>query len=124
MNKKVKVKFKSKIDEYELELLYDGILIVNDVKQLSYREIMDNYEVDTSIIIGDNVIINRTNGIEMFQEFIIGQTTVMDYKIDNVKMEFNITTHEIVNKDGYLKIVYSSDANESTKNHEIEIYYS
>ncbi|QVK21219.1 DUF1934 family protein [Mycoplasmatota bacterium] len=124
MNKKVKVKFKSKIDEYELELLYDGILIINDIKQLSYREMMDNYEVDTSIIIGDNVIINRTNGIEMFQEFIIGQTTVMDYKIDNVKMQFNITTHEIVNKDGYLKIEYSSDANESTKNHEIEIYYS
>jgi len=124
MEKGVKVKFISVIDDVRMEYFYDGILIEGNPKRLKYIEHMDNHEIDTSIVLGKEVIITRSNGIEMFQEFIVGQTTIMDYRVDSVTMQFRTTTHDIINDEGYLKVTYSSDSEMNSQKQQIEIYYS
>jgi len=123
MEKEVEIKFKSKVDDYELEFIYDGLLIEEDIKILKYKEEIDDQIIDTSIIFEDTIIINRSNGIEMFQEFIVGQTTVMDYEVNGLVINFLVNTKEIINKDKYLKIIYSTEVGEIIQEHEIEIYY-
>ncbi len=124
MQKKVEITFKSKVDEMELEFLYDGLLIEDEHKILRYTEEIDNRTVDTSVILEDTIIINRSNGVEMYQEFVVGESTVMDYSVAGLSFNIIVNTESIINENNYLKVVYSTEVGETVQNHEIEIYYS
>ncbi len=124
MQREVEVTFKSKVDDLELEFIYDGLLIEEDNKILRYTEEIDDKAVDTAVFIDDTIMINRSNGVEMFQEFIEGEATVMDYSVGGMSFNIIVNTETIVNEDNYLKIVYSTELGEAVQNHEIEIYYS
>lgn len=124
MQREVEVTFKSKVDDLELEFIYDGVLIEDEHKILQYTEEIDNQAVDTAVIFDDTIMINRSNGVEMFQEFVEGESTVMDYSVNGLTFNIIVNTKEIVNKDNYLKITYSTELGEAVQNHEIEIYYA
>ncbi len=124
MQKPVEVTLKSKVDDLEVEFTYEGLLIEDDPKILKYVEEIDNHKVDTAVIFDDTIMINRSNGIEMFQEFIEGESTVMDYAVGGMAFDIIVSTHEIINEDNYLKIKYSTEIGDAVQNHEIEIYYS
>ena len=124
MQKKVEITFKSKVDEMELEFLYDGLLIEDEHKILRYTEEIDNRTVDTSVILEVTIIINRSNGVEMYQEFVVGESTVMDYSVGGLSFNIIVNTESIINENNYLKVVYSTEVGETVQNHEIEIYYS
>lgn len=124
MQRNVEVTFKSKVDDLELEFIYDGLLIEEEHKILKYTEEIDNKSVDTAVIFDDAIMINRSNGVEMFQEFIEGESTVMDYAVEGMTFNIIVNTESIINQDNYLKIVYSTEVGEAVQNHEIEIYYS
>jgi uncharacterized beta-barrel protein YwiB (DUF1934 family) len=124
MQREVEVTFKSKVDDLELEFIYDGVLIEDEHKILQYTEEIDNQAVDTAVIFDDTIMINRSNGVEMFQEFVEGESTVMDYSVNGLTFNIIVNTKEIVNKDNYLKIIYSTELGEAVQNHEIEIYYA
>lgn len=124
MQREVEVTFKSKVDDLELEFVYEGLLIEEEHKILKYTEEIDNHSVDTAVIFDESIMINRSNGIEMFQEFIEGESTVMDYSVNGMSFNIMVNTETIVNKDNYLKIIYSTEVGDAVQNHEIEIYYS
>lgn len=124
MQRNVEVTFKSKVDDMELEFVYDGLLIEDEHKILKYTEEIDDKPVDTAVIFDDTIMINRSNGVEMFQEFIEGEATVMDYAVDGLTFNIIVNTESIINEENYLKIVYSTEVGEAIQNHEIEIYYS
>jgi len=124
MQKKVEITFKSKVDEMELEFLYDGLLIEDEHKILKYTEEIDDKRVDTSVILEDTIIINRSNGVEMYQEFVVGESTVMDYSVGGLSFNIIVNTESIINENNYLKVVYSTEVGETVQKHEIEIYYS
>ncbi|XMB86244.1 DUF1934 family protein [Mycoplasmatota bacterium WC44] len=124
MKKDVKVKMNSIVDDIEMEFLYEGVLIDENPRILKFTEEMDNLVIDTAIIFEKNIIINRSKGVEMFQEFIEGENSIMDYTSNGVVFEFNVFTETIINKEGYLKIVYSTETGETKQQHKLEIYYS
>jgi uncharacterized beta-barrel protein YwiB (DUF1934 family) len=124
MQKPVEVTFKSKVDDLELEYIYEGLLIDDEPKILKYVEEIDNQKVDTAVIFDDTIMINRSNGVEMFQEFIEGQSTVMDYSVGGMSFDILVNTEEIINEENYLKIKYTTEVGEAVQNHEIEIYYA
>lgn len=124
MQREVEVKFKSKVDDMELEFLYDGLLIEEEHKILKYTEEIDNKQVDTAVIFDDTIMINRSNGVEMFQEFAIGESTVMDYSVGGISFDIIVNTESIINEDNYLKIVYSTEIGDTVQKHELEIYYA
>lgn len=124
MQKQVEVTFKSRVDDLELEFIHDGILIEDEHKILKFEEEIDNQKVDTAIIFDDTIMINRSNGVEMFQEFIEGETTVMDYAVGGMAFDILVHTEEIINEENYLRIKYTSTLGDVNQSHEIEIYYS
>lgn len=124
MEKAVEVKFKSKVDDMELEFIYDGTLLDNPDKVLKYQEEFDDKVVDTAIYFSDGIVINRTNGVNMYQEFVVGEQTVMDYSVDGMTFNLFLNTKELINEDNYLRIVYSTEQADVVQEHEIEIYYS
>lgn len=124
MQKPVEITFKSKVDDLELEFTYEGLLIEAEQKILKYKEEIDNQEVDTAVIFDDTIMINRSNGVEMFQEFVEGESTVMDYAVGGMTFNILVNTEEIINEDNYLKIKYSTVLGDVSQSHEIEIYYS
>lgn len=122
--RKVEVKFKSRVDDMVLEFFYAGTLTLGENKVLSYQEEMEDKIIDTEIYLNDDIVINRTNGVQMYQEFVVGERTVMDYQIEGMKFQLFLDTKEIVNDEDHLKIVYSTIQADVIQEHELEIFYS